>query len=173
MMMERMRFVELLYDRLPDNKARVRTGTTVESIVQRDDGVTVTCADGSALDADIVIGADGVNSTVRRLMFPGLAADKDGAGAETTPFLSSYQCIFGVSTLPEALPPHRMIETHDRHLSFHLLTLDERVCWFLFRRLDQTTSDRTRYSDADAEALAAEHAAHPVWRDGAVRFGDL
>lgn len=43
----------------------VRTSARVASIEESDDYVTVTTIDGLSLTADIVVGADGVRSTVR------------------------------------------------------------------------------------------------------------
>jgi FAD-dependent urate hydroxylase len=48
----------------------IRMGTSVRSVAQRDDAtVAVQYADGSADRYDLVIGADGIHSTVRRLVF--------------------------------------------------------------------------------------------------------
>jgi flavin-dependent dehydrogenase len=69
MMFERMRFLEALYDNLPDNRAKVRSGQGVVSIDQDDTGVRVTLEDGSIETGDIVVGADGVQSIVRRIMW--------------------------------------------------------------------------------------------------------
>jgi 2-polyprenyl-6-methoxyphenol hydroxylase-like FAD-dependent oxidoreductase len=69
MMFERRSFLETLYDNLPDNKAKVRNGQGVVSIDQDDTGVRVTLEDGSVETGDMVVGADGVQSIVRRIMW--------------------------------------------------------------------------------------------------------
>jgi 2-polyprenyl-6-methoxyphenol hydroxylase-like FAD-dependent oxidoreductase len=51
----------------------VRLGLPVQQLSQQDDAVTVTFADGTSDRYDLVIGADGIHSTVRQLAF--------GAGA--------------------------------------------------------------------------------------------
>lgn len=48
----------------------VGLGLTVESLAQDDDGVDVTFSDGSEHRYDLVIGADGLFSKVRQLVFP-------------------------------------------------------------------------------------------------------
>lgn len=47
----------------------IRMDTSPERIEERDDGVTVTFCDGTTEDFDLVIGADGVHSTVREQCF--------------------------------------------------------------------------------------------------------
>jgi salicylate hydroxylase len=44
-------------------------GSRIERFDQGDDGVTVTLADGSTATGDVLIGADGIHSTVRERMF--------------------------------------------------------------------------------------------------------
>ncbi len=46
-----------------------RFGTRVTELILRDDGVDATLSDGSPLRADLVVGADGPHSAVRRLTF--------------------------------------------------------------------------------------------------------
>src|SRR5512146_1404929 len=58
--------------RLPD--ACYRAGMQLEDIAQREGGVTAIFADGTRVDGDLLIGADGVHSTVRARAFPGAPA---------------------------------------------------------------------------------------------------
>ncbi|SEH82025.1 2-polyprenyl-6-methoxyphenol hydroxylase [Mycolicibacterium rutilum] len=60
--------VEVLYEATRDD-VEYRFGTTVSAIEQAADRATVTLADGTAVDADLVVGADGPHSAVRRLTF--------------------------------------------------------------------------------------------------------
>ena len=47
----------------------VRLGCSVEQLDERDDVVVAHLTDGSLLDCDVVVGADGIGSQVRRLLF--------------------------------------------------------------------------------------------------------
>ena len=49
----------------------LRFGTTVESIQQQDRGAIATFSDGSSGDFDVIVGADGIRSTIRRLALGG------------------------------------------------------------------------------------------------------
>ncbi|WP_308119476.1 FAD-dependent monooxygenase [Streptomyces sp. JJ38] len=48
---------------------RLRYGTGPAAVAQQADGVRLTLTDGSTLDADLLVGADGIHSTVRALVF--------------------------------------------------------------------------------------------------------
>jgi len=58
-----------LHDALKSNVQSFRLGTTVASLTQQDQGVLVTFSDGSVGEYGLVVGADGVHSTVRQLAF--------------------------------------------------------------------------------------------------------
>ncbi|KUN09713.1 monooxygenase [Streptomyces yokosukanensis] len=51
---------------------RLRHGTRLVALTDGPHGVTAAFADGSATHADLVVGADGLNSTVRRILTPGV-----------------------------------------------------------------------------------------------------
>lgn len=60
--------VDVLYQATKDS-AEYRFGTSISAVQQEDGGADVTLADGTTLRADLVVGADGPHSTVRRLVF--------------------------------------------------------------------------------------------------------
>jgi 2-polyprenyl-6-methoxyphenol hydroxylase-like FAD-dependent oxidoreductase len=51
------------------DRVDLRYGTGLAGVTGRTDGVTVTLDDGTTLDADLLVGADGVHSTVRARVF--------------------------------------------------------------------------------------------------------
>jgi 2-polyprenyl-6-methoxyphenol hydroxylase-like FAD-dependent oxidoreductase len=65
---ERRYIVEKLYNHLWD-KEKVYFGKRVEKIEHSQDGVKVFCTDGSDFSGHIVVGQDGVHSTVRKEMW--------------------------------------------------------------------------------------------------------
>jgi 2-polyprenyl-6-methoxyphenol hydroxylase-like FAD-dependent oxidoreductase len=60
--------VDVLY-RATKDSAEYRFNATISDLTQKDEGVDVTLADGTRLRADLLVGADGPHSLVRRLAF--------------------------------------------------------------------------------------------------------
>jgi 2-polyprenyl-6-methoxyphenol hydroxylase-like FAD-dependent oxidoreductase len=60
--------VDVLYQATKDG-TEYRFNASISDMKQADDGVDVTLADGTRLRADLVVGADGPHSAVRRLVF--------------------------------------------------------------------------------------------------------
>ncbi|HEY5332454.1 MAG TPA: FAD-dependent monooxygenase, partial [Solirubrobacterales bacterium] len=60
----------ILYERALGSGATARLGLSVTSVESDDDGVDVTFTDGSQGRYDLVVGADGVQSKLRRMLFP-------------------------------------------------------------------------------------------------------
>lgn len=59
-----------LRERVPDT-VEIRFGCSVAGIENSDEGVRIALTDGSTVDADLLVGADGIHSTVRRRVFGG------------------------------------------------------------------------------------------------------
>ena len=66
--LRRTSLVDVLY-RTVASRAEIRMSTTVRQLETRQDGVDVVLSDGTALHADLLIGADGLHSEIRRMAF--------------------------------------------------------------------------------------------------------
>lgn len=62
-----MQFLRAMYGQLKD-KSKILLSKKVASIQHNRDSVTVKCQDGTDFTGDVVIGADGIHSRVRREM---------------------------------------------------------------------------------------------------------
>lgn len=58
----------------------VRLGTTLVALAQDDDGASTTLSDGSTARFDLVVGADGIRSGVRALLWPAVQPTYSGFG---------------------------------------------------------------------------------------------
>lgn len=65
--MHRADLLDALAAALPDD--RIHLGQRLTAIADRDDGVQARFADGRSARFDVLVGADGIHSTVRRLLF--------------------------------------------------------------------------------------------------------
>lgn len=66
--LERRRFLEIMYDGLSD-KSLIKPHKKVVDIIDSEDSVKVVLADGTVEEGDLVLGVDGVHSLVRSLMW--------------------------------------------------------------------------------------------------------
>ncbi|KAL8386850.1 hypothetical protein RB595_010343 [Gaeumannomyces hyphopodioides] len=91
------------------DKRRILTETRVERVETHPDHALVRCVGGKTIRAQIVVGADGVRSTVRREMWRNAddAGDKGWIPAQDrAPVPVEYGCVFGTaSKRPRALGP--------------------------------------------------------------------
>jgi 2-polyprenyl-6-methoxyphenol hydroxylase-like FAD-dependent oxidoreductase len=98
MMFERMKFVQMLFETL-QNKGKVKTGQRIIGIEQDNQGVRVRLEDGTIEHGDIVVGADGVHSWVREVMWEHINSRRSEKKLKTSQY----------SKLP--LLQHQLIDT--------------------------------------------------------------
>ncbi|KAF9585756.1 hypothetical protein BGW38_000880 [Lunasporangiospora selenospora] len=140
---------ELLASLIPTEKLKM--GTKVVSIIQDKDGVTVNCDNGSTYRGDILVGADGARSSVRRSLFEqldreGLLPESDKGELEFT-----NTCIVGTTNPmdPEKYPFHKKNDTHyvvvmDDKIPFTVglakyddRPADNKICWMVMEHLEE------------------------------------
>ena len=75
--MERRNFLRIVHAQLPD-KSKILEGKRVVDVTDNDEGVRVELQDGTFEEGDILIGCDGVHSSVRELMWKSANASIPG-----------------------------------------------------------------------------------------------
>lgn len=90
LVLNRRDVVEALYQHVKDD-TKICFDTTISAIQQTDELVQVTLSDGSVADYDLVIGADGIHSNLRHIVF--------GAEYEFTKYLGYHFSIFIIPAL--------------------------------------------------------------------------
>ncbi|KAF4991681.1 hypothetical protein FGRMN_7654, partial [Fusarium graminum] len=171
---DRQMLLEVLYEKL-NHKDSVLTGQKVVSVTELENGVQVTTAQGDVFEGDMIVGADGIYSTVRNEMWR--IASKRSPGHfpddEWSKVPCYYKCIFGVSRPMEAFQSG-VHYIHNHGFSYVIMVGPQgRVFWFLFVKLPEPRygDDIPRYTKEDEETLAAEHASDKITPD--VSFDQL
>jgi 2-polyprenyl-6-methoxyphenol hydroxylase-like FAD-dependent oxidoreductase len=175
--LERRMLIQALYDNLND-KSKVHIGTGVSSVNLTSDGVQATARNGDQYFGQILIGADGIHSTVRSEMWR--LADEQQPSlfvlGEQKSALVTYCCMFGISNPKDGFPKFQTQHIQGKNHSYLLSTgPGNDVYWFLFERLAVPAyglHDKIpRYTDAEKDALAEEHVGDQL--SDALTFGNL
>ncbi|KAI8244396.1 FAD-dependent monooxygenase andE [Colletotrichum sp. SAR 10_77] len=150
----RQMLLQVLYDNLKQ-KNKVNPSKRVNKIDLSEKGVTVYTTDGSIYEGDIVVGADGIHSTVRSEMWR--------IGIKETP-----------GYFPHDEQSSRQITAYNDGWSYLIVDAPgNRTYWFLFEGVGETKrgKDIPRYSKQDTEKLALAHMPDRLYEE--VTFGDI
>lgn len=101
------------------DKNTIHTDYECEKIEQHSEGVKVVFKNGKIVEGDVLIGADGFNSVVRKTLF-----------GESLPRYSGQTCYRGIADIP-ALQPQVLAEIHGTGQRFGIAPInDRRIYWF-------------------------------------------
>ncbi|KAJ5328481.1 hypothetical protein N7452_008871 [Penicillium brevicompactum] len=173
--LDRRMLIEILYNKIQD-KSKVLTSQRVQRIEHSDSSVTVHTASGESFTGDIVIGADGIHSTVRQEMWKeAQRVDPQWIDpSEENALPATYACIFGISEGDKGPEKGTLTSVVNEHFSYLIPSgPGNRTYWFLVVNMGKTFygADIPRFSKEEEEALAREH-----WDDQltpGLRFSDL
>ncbi|WAO96879.1 FAD-binding-3 domain-containing protein [Fusarium falciforme] len=145
----------VLYESLPSKtQNNIITGKRVEDVIPHEDGVEVTCTDGSSYMGSVVIGADGAHSLVReRMRTLALEANATEMNDEK-PFLTNYRGFWlRIPTSHTGLQAGITSETHGPDATTQLFSGPDTTVMGLYERLESPTRNRARYTEEDQLAL--------------------
>lgn len=165
-MLDRGSFSQCLWENLKDRDARVHTGKRLTCIVPHADGVTVAFADGTSAEGSIVIGADGIWSSVREQM---RELSPDGLFS-TNPFTATYRGIFGRGPLQPGFKPGQLFHAHGRDRNLQVFASEKESQFITYERIE-TTNQRVDFTDKGADEQAAPWLNMPL--PGGSVFGDI
>ncbi|KAL8959688.1 MAG: hypothetical protein Q9193_003486 [Seirophora villosa] len=172
--LERREFLQILYDELPD-KSKVLTGKRVKHVVDNEEEISVELTDGSVEKGDLVVGGDGVHSTIRGAMWatankaiPGFISEK-----EKQTMVATYNCLLGIAPQQPGLGTNDMTMICNDGFTFQNLCQPDAIYFMIHHKLPEPIrhSERVRYTDEDAEKVAAKYANHRLSEN--LVFGDL
>ncbi|KAJ0327474.1 hypothetical protein COL5a_005853 [Colletotrichum fioriniae] len=168
---DRQMLIQVLYENLK-HKDRVLTSQRVVSVDFTNSGAYVTTKDNKVFSGDMVVGADGIHSTVRKEMWRQAPTGYFPLDEESK-VPASTLCVFGISHRPKAYPGASQHNTMSPgHSYFVMAAPGDRVYWFLFMELKTLYGrDIPRYTKADEEGIIKQH-----WNDQILEnmtLGDL
>ncbi|KAJ5893615.1 hypothetical protein N7495_005306 [Penicillium taxi] len=161
-------FIKMLYDSAPARSDRILVNKEVTNIQEDENGVKVTCSDDTSYEGDILIGADGVRSIVRRQLF------NEGDKKMPEGFTSTFKAVYGIGPLIPGMQAGDGVTIHGHDGNSTLVFVgDKSIYWFLFVKRDKPTQAWTSYSKEDEADIFKEFADVKINADGSVRVSDL
>jgi 2-polyprenyl-6-methoxyphenol hydroxylase-like FAD-dependent oxidoreductase len=127
----------VLYSRI-QHSVEFRFGTSVEAVQEKGQRTHVHLSDGSKVECDLLVGADGVHSRVRSLVF--------GDEARFTRFLGFHTAAFILDTIPRALRSVEAFETltvPNRQMAIYPIR-DGRLATFFVHRSERPLGKTSR-----------------------------
>jgi 2-polyprenyl-6-methoxyphenol hydroxylase-like FAD-dependent oxidoreductase len=129
---------EVLAEGLAAHRVPIRLGTTVTALAQDDNGVEVTFSDGTRGRYDLVVGADGQDSAVRKMLF----------GTEHQPYYTGQMVWRAtVSRPPDVLGRHSYFGPTNKS-GFNPISETQ-----MYVYLVQNVPERPRWADAELPAM--------------------
>lgn len=121
--------------------------------------VVVLCENGTAYSGDILVGCDGVNSTVRQALWR-VAKSQDPTAfdiKDKATLMAEYQCLFGISGASGLIRNGGVHVNYSQGSSTLFIGGKDKVFWFIFKKLDKVyvVPNIPRYTKHDAEVYAS------------------
>jgi 2-polyprenyl-6-methoxyphenol hydroxylase-like FAD-dependent oxidoreductase len=126
--LRRSDLARILYDRMREIRVPVRFGTTIRALTETTQGVRVTFEDGQQEEFALVVGADGVHSHTRKLVF--------GPEEPFARYLGYYVAAFQLPLAPEIRQSFVLHEEPDRVASFYPVSAELMASTYIFRHPD-------------------------------------
>ncbi|KAH7123128.1 FAD binding domain-containing protein [Dactylonectria macrodidyma] len=171
MLFRRQKLLELLYSRFPEQDSPILLRKKVVSIDTHSCGVTVHCSDGTFEEGSIVVGCDGVHSSVRRIMRDLMLKASVKVTDSESPMAAEYQMmVVSIDALPD-MEAGRLWETRFDKKNIQVFMLKDQGWVLAYKRLPTPVSKPTRYTDEDAMSYATSFMDFPITEDK--KFSDL
>ena len=158
-----------------DAQSKTHANKKVSDIQPTDNGVVVSCDDGTSYEGSMVIGADGSYSAVRKHMR--LLAMKDqqtnsvAPVNDEKPFLITYRCFWVLVPLLPNLVVGDANETHGPEITIQFFVGEDYAIMGVYEKLQQPTREPARYTTADEDALVAKWGHLPLTKGGKITLG--
>lgn len=174
--MERQEILQVLYAGIKD-KSRLLARNGAVSFSENDEGVIVTCEDGTVYKGDVLVGADGIHSKVREFMYDKLEETSLKQKVQKTrrELSAEFTCVFGnTEKVPGITIPVGSswnFQGVNRNIG-GFIGKDGRLFFFFFEKIRKVYgTDIPRFTKEDAEKAMATIAHLKLGPD--VTVGDM
>ncbi|KAJ1333134.1 FAD dependent monooxygenase [Microdochium nivale] len=174
---------KVFYESLPEStRARLLPNKRVATIASNtaDDGVIITCRDGSMFETRLVIAADGAHSIVRQQMRDLALQHNASLPAhampvpvnDEQPYLTTFRCLWVRFPSVPSIPVGTTSETHGPGATTQSFAGTDTAVTGVYERLDTPTRERLRWTQADQEACIAKWGHLPVAKGSSLTLGE-
>ncbi|CAG9986543.1 unnamed protein product [Clonostachys byssicola] len=173
--LDRQMVLKVLYENVKD-KSKILSSKRVNEVEMTDRGVIVKALDGSTYEGDILIGGDGIHSTVRSEMWRIANSERPGwiPSDEKQSVPCDFGCVFGISNPCPGVESGAFNSIFRKHQSYIVIGGPKgRVYWFFFFKLPTRLhgDDIPKYSEQDHDQVLKEAENNNI--TSSLKFKDL
>ncbi|PKX90478.1 FAD-dependent oxidoreductase [Aspergillus novofumigatus IBT 16806] len=168
--LDRQKVLDILFRSYSGSKS-IHLKAEVKGVETSSDGVIITTTDGARYHGHLVVGADGVHSTIRSEIWKTAPVVTE---VEKKSMTVEYSCIFGISSpIPGLHAGHQVNAFFDRRTIVTIQGKGGRIYWFVIQKLQRKYiyPNSPRFTSSDAAAAAERLRDVLIYRD--VTFGAL
>ncbi|KAG0066535.1 hypothetical protein BGZ89_007180 [Linnemannia elongata] len=179
---------EIILGQVPDE--RIHRGKRMSWMTQGENGVHVKFTDGTECEGDILVGADGAYSAVRKCLYERLKKDNNLPAADAKDLPFSCVCVAGYtdtldvekfSFLKDEESSVTNTRSFDKPYSWNVFAVkDNKMCWSSTLYLDEETAKyhnnfrTTDWGEGGAEGMCNDVRNFPIsGGDGTLTLGNL
>ncbi|KAG0217018.1 hypothetical protein B0O80DRAFT_500814 [Mortierella sp. GBAus27b] len=153
----RSRFYDILRGRIPPR--RISYGKRVLRTEEKNDKIYIYCSDGTSYEGDILVGADGANSSVRQSLYKRMERDGHLPKSDSENSTTTYVSMVGVADIADtnkfpqvkdSLSHYSQVLGKDSRSWGVFSVTDNQVCWGLSSQLNQAQAKELPFRNSDS-----------------------
>jgi 2-polyprenyl-6-methoxyphenol hydroxylase-like FAD-dependent oxidoreductase len=157
-------------------QSKTHANKKVSDISTTENGVVVSCTDGTSYEGSMVIGADGAYSVVRKHMRLMALRDQQRENIaafvnEERPFLISYRCFWVLLPILPDIKVGDANETYGPAVTIQFFVGEDSAIMGVYEKLEESTREPRRYTSADEQSFVEKWGHLPLTKGGQLTLG--